>query len=74
MPTAKQVWGAYQECFSASAGQTVLEDMKQACHIYSTMVGDGPIDPYKLAFLEGERNAILRIMAILESKEGQYVC
>jgi len=71
--TQAQRWAAYQECFNTPAGQLVLEDMQNAHHMYSTTAGNGPVDPYQMAIKEGGRNAVLRIMAILDTKESDYV-
>ena len=62
---------AYKSVFGGHSGQVVLEDLKQAHYINSATTGH-PIDPYTLAFNEGQRNVILRIMAILQSKEEDY--
>lgn len=54
-----------------SHGHTVMEDLKNAHYINGpTVVGN--IDPYTLAYNEGQRNVVLRIMSILESKEEDY--
>ncbi len=69
----KQRWALYQQVFGTPEGEAVLEDMQMAHYVYSSMIGRGPVDPLRLAMQEGERNAVLRIMAILESKESDYV-
>lgn len=59
----------YKKMFQDSPhGQAVLEDLKAAHHFYSSTIAS-PVDPYFMAFREGERNVILRIMTILETKE-----
>ena len=64
---------AYQAVFKNEAGRIVLDDMKQAHYVEGPLVhGTGPIDPIRMAMAEGERNAVLRIMAILETKESDY--
>ena len=65
----------YQSSFASPAGRDVLEDMKRAHNFYSPTVRanfSGQVDPLAMAIAEGERNVILRIIAILESKEGDY--
>lgn len=65
---------AYKAVFMSEAGSIVLDDLKQAHYVNGPLVkATGPIDPYRVAMAEGERNAILRIMAILETKESDYV-
>lgn len=64
---------AYQAIFKNEAGSIVLDDLKQAHYIEGPLVhGTGPIDPIRMAMAEGERNVVLRIMAILETKESDY--
>ena len=65
---------AYKAIFANEAGSIVLDDLKQAHYVNGPLVQTaGPIDPYRVAMAEGERNVILRIMAILETKESDYV-
>ena len=73
--TDKDTFRAYQAVFKTPAGEIVLEDLKSACHFYGSLLGDasGHIDPMRMAIAEGERNAILRILAILQTKEADYV-
>lgn len=72
--TSLELFQSYQGVFSTAAGQIVLEDLKRAHHLYSSLVRDdgGPIDPMQMAIAEGERNVILRILAILQTKESDY--
>lgn len=59
----------YRKVFQDSPhGKAILEDMKKAHHFYSS-TAPVPFDPYMMAICEGERNVILRILTILESKE-----
>lgn len=73
--TSAQVFRAYQAVFMTPAGEIVLEDLKKAGHMYGSLIdpGDRQIDPMRMAIAEGERNMILRILAILQSKEDDYV-
>lgn len=73
--TSSQVFRAYQAVFMTPAGEIVLEDLKKAGHMYGSLIdpGDRQIDPMRMAIAEGERNMILRILAILQSKEDDYV-
>lgn len=68
-------WQMYQQVFLSEPGKEVLEDLKKAHHFLSSTAvrfGYEPLDPLAMAIAEGERNVILRIMAILESKEEDY--
>jgi hypothetical protein len=60
----------YHNTFEVSTtGREVLKDMKNAHHFYNSSFS---IDPLELAFNEGERNAVLRILTILaQHKEEQ---
>ncbi len=65
-------WQMYQQVFLSEPGKEVL---KKAHHFLSSTAvrfGYEPLDPLAMAIAEGERNVILRIMAILESKEEDY--
>ena len=65
---------AYQAVFNNEAGAQVLEDLKRAHYVNGPLVSaPGPLDPMRLAMAEGERNVVLRIMAILQTKESDYV-
>lgn len=58
----------YYSLFKQSPnGQAILEDMMKAHHFFdSTFVAD---DPYMTMVREGERNAVLRILTILNQHE-----
>ena len=73
--TNVQTFRAYQAAFMTPAGEIVLEDLKRAGHMYGSLIdpGDRQIDPMRMAIAEGERNMVLRILAILQSKENDYV-
>ena len=73
--TSAQVFRAYQAVFLSPTGEIVLEDLKKAGHMYGSLIdpSDRQIDPMRMAIAEGERNMILRILAILQSKEDDYV-
>ena len=69
-----QVYRAYKALFLNEAGEIVLKDLQRAHNMYGPLVAhEGPIDPMRMAMAEGERNVILRIIAILETKESDYV-
>lgn len=72
--TELEIFQAYEAVFTTPPGRIVLEDLKRANHLYGALVSaPGPIDPMQMAIAEGERNAVLRILAILQSKESDYV-
>jgi hypothetical protein len=55
---------AYQEVFATDNGKIVLEDLKYAHHMMSSTYKKDLQDG-ELAFREGERNVVLRIVHIL---------
>jgi hypothetical protein len=55
---------SYKRLFESEDGQVVLYDMMQAGHM---LAHNHSSDPYTSAFKEGERNAILRVLTILET-------
>lgn len=64
-----KVHEAYHRLFDSPEGELVLEDMKKAHHYYDSSFN--PQFPEVTAFNEGERNAVLRILTILETKPGK---
>jgi hypothetical protein len=67
---------AYKDLFATPDGQLVLEDMKKAYHYNSSSLvsmKDMGVDQHATLFREGERNALLRILAIIETPEAAYV-
>ena len=60
----KEKIGRYKATFGSETGIHVLEDLKKMCHYEkSVFSGTEKIDPYKLAYVEGMRNAILYILS-----------
>ena len=60
----------YYNLFQQSPnGREVLEDMMKAHHFYDSTFVAG--DPYMSALMEGERNAVLRILTILKQYEEE---
>lgn len=55
---------AYQNVFNSPEGQIVLEDLMKVHHIMGTTFDDSNVR--KTIFREGERNVVLRILAILK--------
>jgi hypothetical protein len=69
MEVLVKVHEAYHRIFDTPDGELVLEDMKKAHHVYDSSFN--PQFPDLTVFNEGERNAVLRITAILNTKPGQ---
>lgn len=72
----RDIFRAYTAVFKTPQGEVVLEDMKVNANFYSTTIAPlptGQLDPIQMAVAEGERNAVLRILRILETKEEDYV-
>jgi hypothetical protein len=56
----------YLTVFGSQVGKKVLWDIAKQCHHTGTTMPH-PFDSHILAFKEGERNVLLRLLAILES-------
>ena len=57
----------YRATFTTDDGEKVLDDLKKRLGLYkSTHV---PGDPHESAFYEGQRNAILLILRMLEERK-----
>lgn len=55
----------YNNVFNVSpSGRAILEDMMNAHSFHNTTFS---VDPYTMAFKEGERNVVLRILTILDT-------
>lgn len=54
---------SYQSVFNSEDGKKVLYDMMKVHHIFGSTFSK---DPYESALKEGERNAVLRILSILQ--------
>jgi len=53
---------SYRKVFGTREGQHVLHDLMSCCHmLHPSFVKD----PYEAAFREGERNAVLRILTLI---------
>lgn len=55
----------YKRVFEGDVGQKVLLDMMKAAHMLTSTYTQG-CSPHEMAFREGERNTILRILTILK--------
>lgn len=56
---------AYQQVFSSEAGKLVLENLK-ATHGFHQCLFRKDVNALELAFREGERNVVLRIMSFVQ--------
>ena len=56
----------YREVFSSDEGKSVLDDLKARFGFQQTTHVPG--DPYESAFFEGQRNAVLLILRMMEEK------
>jgi hypothetical protein len=52
----------YQRTFSTESGKRVLHDLMVECHVLGSSFSK---DPSLMAFKEGEKNVMLRIMKLL---------
>jgi hypothetical protein len=54
---------AYREIFSSDEGLEILHDLCKSCSVY-TSTFDG--NPHEMAFKEGARSVVLRIMRTID--------
>lgn len=54
---------AYRELFSSNEGKEVLQDLCKSCSIYTSTMD---ANPYEMAYKEGARSVILRILRTIE--------
>ena len=54
---------AYRQVFSSPEGKEVLNDLCKACHVYHSHMDP---NPHELAYKEGERSVVLRILRTIE--------
>ena len=68
----KKLHRKYQEVFDLDSPQviSVLSDM---CRAHGVFDGGFSLDPYMNAFNSGERNAVLRILTILNMKPEDII-
>jgi hypothetical protein len=62
---------AYGRMFETVDGKTVLQDL-EASFLYRAQINlhsAAPVDPYKMACMEGERQVVLRIREMIQSAE-----
>jgi len=54
---------AYKDTFNTESGKKVLHDLCKSCHIYKSTMDS---NPHEMAYKEGERSVVLRILKTLE--------
>lgn len=64
-----QVFRAYIDTFESPEGRIVLRNLKEMHFIQKPLISKGPLDPLTMAYAEGQRNVILRILTIIQEKE-----
>lgn len=62
----QRLHGMYASFAQNAIGQIVLDDLKKRFHIHSTTVKTGTLDPYELAYAEGQRSVVLFLIAMGE--------
>lgn len=68
----KKIYRAYREVFDLES-PTVRVVMQDLCAAHGVFDGGFNPEPYKNAFVSGERNVILRILAIINLKAQDVV-
>ncbi|HLE40019.1 MAG TPA: hypothetical protein VI956_00790 [Nitrospirota bacterium] len=59
----------YKQIFKCQAGERVMNDLMLQCHFLDPAFVKG--DPNESAFMEGERNVVLRILKILNTSPAE---
>lgn len=65
----KEVVENYKATFSSPTGKKVLLDLIRTHHLMSSTFNK---DPLEMARMEGERNAVLRILTLLKVNPAQF--
>lgn len=66
-----QILKDYQSTFGSIEGKKILYHLMQMNHVLGSCMVAG--DPYQSAFKEGERNVILKILAILKQDPAKIL-
>lgn len=69
---AKQVMD-YRRTFEAGPGRAVLLDMMQEHGVTTSPFAKSKLDPLELAFHEGQRNVVLRILKFVNLDASQLL-
>lgn len=65
---------AYKETFSSDNGKEVIKDLEEVCYVKrSTVSTTNVIDPYVLAFREGQRSIMLRIQNMMSEDQLKQI-
>jgi hypothetical protein len=60
----------YKETFDTESGQKVIEDLEKDYYVNNSLINTtNVIDPYVIAFREGQRSVILRINNLRSDKQ-----
>lgn len=73
MKTSEKVHHAYRAVFNSPHGAMVLEDLKKAHHYNGPTYDCNTRDINQMLMAEGERNVVLRLLAILESNPSDFM-
>lgn len=66
----KQRHVSYKETFASETGKLVLKDLTDACYMTRSTITDGStVDPYQIAFREGQRSIVLRITNLMSDAQ-----
>lgn len=60
----------YKETFGTPSGKKVLEELSKDCYMSrSTITDSSTVDPYLIAFREGQRSVVLKIINCMSDKQ-----
>ena len=61
----------YEQLFKSHTGTQVLNDLSKRFHVFTSTIPTGDIDPYELAYAEGQRSVVLWLLSMKEPKEKE---
>ena len=60
----------YKDTFSTPCGKKTLSDMEASCYTHrSTITDQSSVDPYLVAFREGQRSVVLKIKNYMDDEQ-----
>jgi|TARA_R110002050_G_scaffold155743_2_gene283734 hypothetical protein len=61
----------YEQLFKSYTGTEVLNDLSKRFFVFTSTIPTGKIDPYELAYAEGQRSVVLWLLSMKEPEEKQ---
>jgi hypothetical protein len=61
----------YEQLFKSYLGEKVINDLSKRFHVFTSTIPTGKIDPYELAYAEGQRSVILWLLSMKEPEKEE---